>query len=129
MENKALENSLKTRNENTEKKKLEFLELFSSKANNVSATCKAIGVKRPTFYNWMNNDEDFKESIKCAEEDDIDFAETQLKREIVDRNVTAIIFYLKTKGKSRGYVERQEFTGKDGVKIFDVKIVDGESTD
>jgi hypothetical protein len=32
-------------------------------------------------------------------------------------NVTAIIFYLKTQAKDRGYVERQELTGADGGKL------------
>ncbi len=114
---KALENSIKTRQENKEKKKAEFLEEFSKKANNVSATCKAIGIERPTFYNWLKNDVDFRLKVENAEEGDIDMAESALKKQILGGNITAIIFYLKTKGKSRGYVERQEITGKDGVDI------------
>jgi hypothetical protein len=35
-------------------------------------------------------------------------------QQIDNDNLTAIIFYLKTQGKHLGYVERQEFTGKDG---------------
>jgi hypothetical protein len=31
---------------------------------------------------------------------------------------------LKTQGKSRGYIERQEITGADGKKLFEVKILD-----
>jgi 20S proteasome alpha/beta subunit len=114
---KALENSIKTRQENKEKKKAEFIEEFSKKANNVSATCKAIGIERPTFYNWLKDDVDFRLKVENAEEGDIDMAESALKKQILGGNITAIIFYLKTKGKSRGYVERQEITGKDGVDI------------
>jgi hypothetical protein len=40
-------------------------------------------------------------------------------------NPAAIIFFLKTQGKSRGYVERQEVTGADGKKLFEVTIIDG----
>lgn len=114
---KALENSIKTRVENKKKRQVEFLEEFGKKANNVSATCKAIGIERPTFYNWIKEDKEFALKVSNVEESDIDMAESALKKQILGGNITAIIFYLKTKGKSRGYVERQEITGKDGVDI------------
>jgi len=44
----------------------------------------------------------------------IDLAETKLLAAIQDSNMTAVIFYLKTKGRDRGYIERFEHTGKDG---------------
>ena len=40
-----------------------------------------------------------------------------LLTEMKSGNIASIIFYLKTKGKKRGYVERQEITGKDGEAI------------
>lgn len=121
---KPLELGLEVRQNNREKKKMDFLEAFSNKANNVSLTCKSIGIRRSTFYKWLKEDEEFKEDILEMDEGDIDMAESALKRQIKDGNITAIIFYLKTKGKSRGYVERQELTGMNGQKLFEVKIVD-----
>lgn len=123
---KALEKSIETRQQNREKAKKEFLEVYSQKANNIHLTCKAIGIERVTFYRWLKDDEDFREKITSLEEGDIDSAETALKRQILDGNITAIIFYLKTKGKHRGYVERQELTGANGQKLFEVEIIDGE---
>jgi hypothetical protein len=38
----------------------------------------------------------------------LDLAESKLHEEILGGNTAAIIFFLKTKGKKRGYVERQE---------------------
>jgi hypothetical protein len=38
----------------------------------------------------------------------IDFAESHLHKLIKDGNPAATIFFLKTKGKGRGYIERQE---------------------
>ena len=43
--------------------------------------------------------------------------EGQLLSQIRRGNITAIIFFLKTKAKHRGYVERHEYTGKDGKDI------------
>jgi hypothetical protein len=38
----------------------------------------------------------------------LDFAESQLHKQIQSGEVSSTIFYLKTKGKKRGYVERSE---------------------
>jgi hypothetical protein len=121
---KEREKSVKTREDKQKKKKAEFLQVYSQKANNVHLTCKAVGISRATFYAWIRDDDDFRETIWHVEEGDIDAAETALKRQVLDGNITAIIFYLKTKGKNRGYVERQELTGMDGQKLFEVSIVD-----
>ncbi len=47
-----------------------------------------------------------------------------LDKGMQEGNMTATIFFLKTQGKSRGYIERQEITGADGKKLFEVKILD-----
>ena len=38
----------------------------------------------------------------------MDFAESHLYKLVKEGNPAATIFFLKTKGKARGYVERQE---------------------
>ena len=52
-----------------------------------------------------------------AEEMTADVAENRLLDAIRSGNMKAVMFYLKTKGKKRGYVERQEMTGADGKAI------------
>lgn len=107
---KNIEKSLETRNEQTEENKKIFLSVFVQKANNIQLTCKALNISRSTFYKWKNEDESFKESVEELEEGEIDNAESALKKQILDGNTTAIIFFLKTKAKSRGYVEHQIIT-------------------
>lgn len=57
-----------------------------------------------------------------------DFAENKLFELIKAGDKTSIIFYLKCKAKNRGYVERQELTGKDGLPIASGKIEPVEVT-
>ena len=92
----------------TQEKKLQVLKIFEKKGANVSVTCEAANIGRRTFYYWRENDKDFDAACKDIEEALVDFAESMLIEKINGKDLTAIIFYLKTKGKDRGYVERTE---------------------
>ena len=74
----------------------------------VSTACEKAGISRQTHYNWMKDDPEYKEAVRAIEERTIDFAESHLHALIKDKNPAATIFFLKTKGKTRGYIERQE---------------------
>ena len=97
----------------------------------VTTACKSVDVARSTFYDWYNADEDFKKEGDSIGDIALDFAESQLHKQIQGGNPTSTIFYLKTKGKRRGYVERQEITGADGSPTsFKIEIIDtGEASD
>ncbi|MBR4499246.1 MAG: hypothetical protein IKP11_01755 [Paludibacteraceae bacterium] len=92
----------------TQEKKVQVLKIFEKKGANVSVTCEAANIGRRTFYYWRENDKDFDAACKDIEEALVDFAESMLIEKINGKDLTAIIFYLKTKGKDRGYVERTE---------------------
>jgi hypothetical protein len=50
----------------------------------------------------------------------LDFGESQLHSQIEKGNTSATIFFLKTKGKKRGYIERSELdltSGDEPIKI------------
>jgi transposase-like protein len=94
-----------TKKDNLKKK---FIETYSKKACNISETCRKIGMHRDTYYKWRNDDEEFRKACEEAEESLIDFAETQIMKNIKDGKETSLIFFLKCKGKKRGYVEKQE---------------------
>ena len=74
----------------------------------VSTACKAAGISRDTHYRWLKEDPDYKAQVEELSEVAVDFAESHLHKLIKDGNPAATIFFLKTKGKNRGYVERQE---------------------
>tara|TARA_R110002073_G_scaffold366_1_gene3352 strand:+ start:1909 stop:2328 length:420 start_codon:yes stop_codon:yes gene_type:complete len=74
----------------------------------VTTACKIVDCNRSTFYKYYNIDQDFKNAVDELENLTLDFVESKLHKQIKDDNTTATIFYLKTKGKKRGYVERRE---------------------
>lgn len=47
----------------------------------------------------------------------LDFCELALLKKVKEGDLGAICFYLKCKGKQRGYIERKEFTGPDGKEL------------
>jgi len=87
-------------------------------AGNVSQAAKALQVSRTTVHKRIAKSEKLREVLRDTREELIDIAESALRREVLDGNITAIIFTLKTQGKHRGYVERQEVTGADGGAVI-----------
>lgn len=82
----------------------------------VTTACNKCGISRSTFYNYYRDDAEFKAKVDDLENIVLDFAESKLHEQIDDGNITGIIFYLKTKGKKRGYIERQEHEITDKTK-------------
>jgi hypothetical protein len=74
----------------------------------VTTACNKVGLHRSTFYEYYNNDNEFKKSVDEINNVVLDFSESALLKNIEKGDTTAIIFHLKTKGKHRGYIERVE---------------------
>ena len=89
-------------------KKKRFIQILENKLGNISDACKAMNMSRQTFYDWKEQDDDFKEDVENVKEGLLDLAESKLLENINNNENVAIIFYLKTKGKQRGYIEKQE---------------------
>ena len=85
----------------------------------VTAAAQELGCSRRTVYRYLKKFAGAQESLEDAREKRHDFVENQLMKAVDKGNITAIIFYLKTQCKERGYIERyqQEVTGKDGGPI------------
>jgi len=111
--------------------KKQIVEALEKSLGIVTTAVKTVGIHRSTFYNWYNEDEEFRKEVDGISDIALDFAESQLHKQIQGGNPTSTIFYLKTKGKRRGYVERQEITGADGSPTsFKIEIIDtGEASD
>jgi aspartate ammonia-lyase len=115
--------------EQTEHNKKKIIEALEKSFGIVTTACRTIGIGRTQFYQWLKDDAEFKKKVNDLQNVTLDMAESQLHKQILKGNTTATIFYLKTKGKKRGYVERQEITGVDGENVFSIKIIDDGNTD
>ena len=113
----------------TEHHKKAILEALEKSLGVVTSACRSVGIGRTTFYEWLNTDKDFAKQVDDIQNVALDYAESKLHTQIGEGSTAATIFYLKTKGKKRGYVERQEITGIDGTKLFEVEVVRNDSKD
>ena len=110
----------------TEQHKRAMLDALEKSLGVVTAACKAVGIGRTTHYLWMDTDPEYKAAVEELSDVAIDFAESQLHKQIKEGNSTATIFFLKTKGKKRGYVERQEVDLNTG-KLFQIEVLGSDS--
>jgi predicted Zn-dependent protease len=89
-------------------KKQAMLEALERTLGVVSPAAEAANIERKSHYNWMKDDAEYKAAVESIQEKAIDFAENALHKLIKEGNPASTIFFLKTKGKKRGYIERQE---------------------
>lgn len=127
--------------------KSKLLESLEMHKGIVTSACASIGCPRSTYYKWLNEDSDFKAAVDEIQDVAIDFVESKLMEKIDGITVqtfnskgepvvyeqppsdTAIIFFLKTKGKKRGYVERMEVDDVTPVKLLTNNPLNDTPTD
>lgn len=108
-----------TQADKTRQNKERLVEAMHKSLGIVTQACTAVGVARDTYYQYYNNDPAFKKRIDDIQNVALDFVEGQLFKQINKGEVSSTIFYLKTKGKNRGFVERQEIEHAE-VKTFNI---------
>ena len=97
-----------------------MLEALEKSLGIVTDACKKVKINRDTHYEWMKKDPQYKAAVDSLSDLAIDFAESKLHTSIRNGSDTAIIFYLKTKGKKRGYVEKQEIDHTVSGDVFEI---------
>ncbi len=88
--------------------KVRMIDALTKSLGIVTIAAKDIGISRQTHYDWYNHDTEYQKAVDDLSDVALDFAESMLHKQIQDKDTIATIFYLKTKGKRRGYIERQE---------------------
>ena len=98
-------------------KKRRMLQALEKTLCIVTDAAKIARINPATHYYWLNTDEAYAEQVEVLTNKPLDMAESKLLKAIKEGQIAAIIFYLKCKGKKRGYVERQEI-----VDIGDIEV-------
>lgn len=131
----------------TEHNKKALLEALKKSLGVVTTACKECGVGRTSYYEYYNHDKEFKDKVDDLCDEALDFVESKLfsridgyehkEDKVFNNNGTplivpiikhyppdpaSMIFYLKTKGQKRGYIERHQIAIE---KLPTIKIVDG----
>lgn len=113
-------------------RKKALLGALKAEFGNITKACERVKIARITYYSYLK-DSNFLSQVEAISEANIDFAEGQLielikgveltetkvfcnngkitTQDVIKKytpDTTAIIFYLKTKGRTRGYIEHQD---------------------
>lgn len=103
--------------------KEKFLKSLEKHLGIVTPACKELNISRQTFYRWCNEDEDFKEKVEEINDIQGDFVENKLFEKIKQGSERSILFYMKYKGKKRGYSDSIDITS-DGKAVTEIKLIE-----
>lgn len=82
----------------------------------ITHAAKALGVTHQAVSKRIKQNPELQEELKWINEAHLDNTESKLHEAIEDKNMAAIIWHLKCKGKSRGYIENPAMD-KTGITI------------
>jgi len=110
---------IKPKAKNDSIKKQLMIQALTKSLGIVSSACQAVNISRNCHYEWMKSDPEYKAQVEDIANVELDFVISKLHKRINDGSDTAIIYYLKCKGKSRGYSDGGDIpqTHNEGVKI------------
>ena len=109
-----------------------FIIAYKENFGNITIACESAGVGRGQYKSWCDKDPEFRKRLAEIEPEEImlDFGEHKLMERIAKGDTLATMFLLKTKGKRRGYIERQEVAHEgDVVKQITVNVLKADHVD
>jgi hypothetical protein len=119
--------SLQVRRNKTVALKKAMVDALKSTLGVVTPASEITGIARETHYKWYDTDQAYKKQVDSIKDIALDFAESKLHQSIKGGSDTANIFFLKTQGKRRGYIERSEIEMSGGMNVnwSETKTYDG----
>lgn len=117
-------------------KKVEWLKTYRNPQlmGNISTVCSTVGINRQTYYNWLEEDEDFRALVAEAKSEMCDLAEETLYSRGLEKDTTALIFWLKKrhpdfKDEPANIFLPGSFTkAEEKAQAFVVEVEDGNKT-
>ena len=106
-------------------KKSQLIDLWGKTRGHISDMCRAVGVTRKTFYEWLKKDQDFNQAIQAAEWDLHDDVRDALIQKIQDGSSTDIQFYLKKRHPD--FKDQRIRAARADLKEMKVEFIDYES--
>jgi ACT domain-containing protein len=108
---------------NPELHKKKLLEALERNLGIVTPACKEVGISRDRYYTYYNEDPEFKKKVDELTEFTLDFVETKLFQNIKEGSEKSILFYMKYKGRKRGYIDEMKINSNiQGIETINITI-------
>lgn len=110
----------------------QIIDALQKTEGNIAAAARALGCSRVTIHNRLNKSEEVKQAYDSVNEANLDRAENELMELVKDKehkdHFQALKFYLRTKGKRRGFSDslQLEHTGEIQFQKIERQIIDPE---
>ena len=115
-----------TQKQQKQHNKKALLDALEKSLGIVSTACSITKLNRATFYRYKKDDNVFSDAVDDIQNVSLDFVESQLLKQIKKGSTAATIFYLKTKGKKRGYTEQVTALDKESELNINVSFDDSK---
>jgi hypothetical protein len=111
---------------NIAQQKAEFLKALEENCCLILRAAEKTGIPRRNHYLWIKEDPEYKKAYDAMGDVALDFSEDALFKSISNGSDSANIFFLKCKGKARGYIEthRHEIAADVNVKAIPQDVID-----
>ncbi len=101
----------------------DYLKAIEDSQGVLETVAKRLGITRDGVSKFAHRHPRVMDAIYDERERMKDYAESKLYGHIQDGNLTALIFYLKTQGHDRGYIERLRLEGGVDIKLVNDMIL------
>lgn len=103
----------------------DVMPLVEPTKGNVAQIARQLGVNRSTVWLRCQESPTLMAALESARESMLDNAESVLYKKVLEGSTVELLFFLKTQGRNRGYVERQEIvTPKDSPFTIELHHID-----